>query len=50
MNLAVLPYMAGEVMHSEDLEPTMIPTYGFETLWPETLLDYAFSSTATQLV
>jgi hypothetical protein len=50
MVTAVLLYMAGEVMHLEDLKLMTILMSGFEIPWPRTFLDYGYSYTATHVI
>jgi len=50
MVIAILLYMAGEVMPLEDLKLMAILISGFEIPWPRMFLDYGYSYTATHAI
>ncbi len=50
MVIAVLLYMAREVIHLEDSKPMIILMCSFEIPWLRTFLDYGYSYTDTHVI
>jgi hypothetical protein len=50
MVIAVLLYIAGEVMHLKDSKPIIILMCSFEIPWLRTFLDYRYSYTDTYVI